>query len=184
MWGRLFSLVVSLFLTLIKQPLLLWKHRSSSELPTTTTSGELELGPAAADAHAQEPRPIIIEQPPHRQAPKLMMPEWTLLVIGVCFTAVSTALQAYQTTKPLPPIFHWFCIALELSFVFLVVSIYIKRAYELASLVMEQAAIFLGATAFMMAIGMNLPPPFMPLSIAVYCIAILIVIFANLSLPS
>ncbi|KAL3512721.1 hypothetical protein ACH5RR_025438 [Cinchona calisaya] len=156
----------------------------AGELPTTT--GELEL--RQADVGIEEPTPIVIiqQQPqPPRQANGVVddtnMQQWALLVVGVCFTAVSAALQAYQTQKPLPIIFHWFCMALELSFISLVLSIYVRRGgYQLASLVMAHVAVFLGATAFMMAIGMNFPPPFMQISIALYFIVIPIIIFANL----
>ncbi|KAL3512729.1 hypothetical protein ACH5RR_025446 [Cinchona calisaya] len=157
----------------------------AGELPTTT--GELELRP---DVGIEEPTPIVIiqqqqQQQPPRQANVVVddtnMQQWALLVVGVCFTAVRAALQAYQTQKPLPIIFHWFCMALELSFISLVLSIYVRRGgYQLASLVMAHAAVFLGATAFMMAIGMNFPPPFMQISIALYFIVIPIIIFANL----
>ncbi|KAL3512722.1 hypothetical protein ACH5RR_025439 [Cinchona calisaya] len=127
------------------------------------------------------------EQPPRHEAnvvDYMKMHKWASLVMGVCLTAVSVSLQAYNTTKPLPPIFHRICLALELSFLSLLVSIYIRRGYQLASLVLEHVAIFLGATAFIMAIGMNLPPPFMHISIALYFIAIAIIIFANLFTPS
>ncbi|KAL3512717.1 hypothetical protein ACH5RR_025434 [Cinchona calisaya] len=141
MWRRLFGIVVSLFLNLIKQPLLLWKNRSSASQELPTTTGELELSPAEvppaiiieqqqepprqeanvelelrpagelpttstttgeleADVGTEEPAPIVvIEQQPPRQANLIIdytnMLPWALLVMGVCFTAVGTALQAF-----------------------------------------------------------------------------------------
>ncbi|KAL3512727.1 hypothetical protein ACH5RR_025444 [Cinchona calisaya] len=179
MLRRLVGLVVKFFLTLItisKQRLL---SSVPPELPTTT--GELELSPA--DVSPQEPPPIITTDQEQQQPPRqanvdymmMRMHKCVLTVIGVCFTAVSAALQAYQSEKPLPIIFHWFCMTLELSFVAMLMSIYIRRRYEFASLVMEQVAIFLGFTAFMMAIGMNLPPPFMQIKFMKYMISTVII---------
>ncbi|KAL3512724.1 hypothetical protein ACH5RR_025441 [Cinchona calisaya] len=165
MLRRLVGLVVNFFLTLITISKQRFLSSVPPELPTPT--GELELSPA--DVSTQEPPPIITTDQEQQQPPRqanvdymmMRMQKWVLMVIGVCFTAISAALQANQSEKPLPIIFHLFCMTLELSFVAMVMSIYIRRRYEFASLVMEQVAIFLGFTAFMMAIGMNLPPPFM-----------------------
>ena len=59
----------------------------------------------------------------------------------------------------------------------------IRRCIQVASLVMDHAAIFLASTAFMLAISMNFPIPFLDITVALYFIAILLIIFANLLMP-
>ena len=109
----------------------------------------------------------------------VMKMQWALLVIGVCIAAFSAAMQALRTPAPLPPTFHWSCMLLELAVLALLVSVYIRRRYETASLVMAHVAIFLGATAFMLAIGVTFAAPLTGISIALYIVAILAIIFAN-----
>ena len=60
----------------------------------------------------------------------MMSMKLLLLVIGVCFTAVGAALQALQTSKPLPIngfslVLQFACMALELSFLSAIVPLYI-----------------------------------------------------------
>ncbi|KAI5665120.1 hypothetical protein M9H77_24443 [Catharanthus roseus] len=79
-----------------------------------------------------------------------------LFMIGICFASIGIAFQALQTPKPLPLSFNWCCMALELCFAALTVSVYMKPYFEEQSvIIVENAGVFFGATAFVLAITMN-----------------------------
>nr|XP_027124549.1 uncharacterized protein LOC113741253 isoform X2 [Coffea arabica] len=108
--------------------------------------------------------------------------QWGQMVIGVCFPAVNTALLALHTPAPLPRTFPWFCLTFELALFASLVSIYIRRRSEKASLILEHLAVLFGATAFLLAISMPLHTPMIEICIAVGCICFFIIIIANRSL--
>ena len=156
------------------------------QLPPQLPTVQVQLQPSAASQLEGQPsRPTV--RPPNNNGDDknpnfvdyVMKMQWAFLVIGVCIAAFSAALQALHTPAPLPPTFHWFCMLLELAVLALLVSVYIRRRYETASLVMAHVAIFLGTTPFVLAIGVTFPAPLTGISIALYFVAILAIIFAN-----
>ncbi|XP_071902091.1 uncharacterized protein [Coffea arabica] len=161
-----------------------WESRNGAAQQPPTV--QLQLQPSAVSQLEEQPSLPTARQPNNNgddQNPNfvdyVMKMQWAFLVIGVCIAAFSAALQALRTPAPLPPTFHWFCMLLELAFLALLVSVYIRRRYKTASLVMAHVAIFLGATAFMLAIAVTFPAPLTGISIALYIVAILAIIFAN-----
>ena len=161
-----------------------WESRNGAAQQSPTP--QVQLQPSAASQLEEQPSLPAVRQPNNNgddQNPNfvdyVMKMQWAFLVIGVCIAAFSAALQALRTPAPLPPTFHWFCMLLELAVLALLVSVYVCRRYETASLVMAHVAIFLGATAFVLAIGVTFPAPLTGISIALYFVAILAIIFAN-----
>ncbi|XP_027184716.1 uncharacterized protein LOC113782935 [Coffea eugenioides] len=106
--------------------------------------------------------------------------QWVFLVMGVSFATVSTSLQAAQIPGPLPAIFHWFYLAVELAFLAVLVSSYLQRPYPNASRLIQHLAVLFGAVAFILAISAPLLHPLLkPLSYKLFLIAFLIIILAN-----
>lgn len=192
MWGKFRLALVSFFFTLIElaKRLRLWRNDRpiSPELPTT----QLEQPSAVFSETEQQqlPLPMIQQQPgnndhdPRVQIDNMMNMQWALLVIGACFAAITIILQALQTrpTLPVASTFPWFCMAFEMAFLALLVSVYIRRHYPQASRVMEHVAVFFCVVALLLAILMTLHPPHKQMSVALFFIGFTIIILANRSL--
>ncbi|XP_071936927.1 uncharacterized protein [Coffea arabica] len=188
MWGK-FRLAVNTTIDLAKQ-LPLW--RGARPIPPELPTAQVEPGGAVSETEDPQPARLVEQQQPddshhdRAQIDNVMNMQWGLLVIGACFAAISVILQALQTraTLPVASTFPWFCMAFELAFLALLVSVYMRRHYHKASLVMEHVAIFFCAVALLLAIWMNLDPPFKQMSAALFFIGFtIIIILANRSLP-
>ncbi|XP_027124809.1 uncharacterized protein [Coffea arabica] len=172
-----FLLVWALNLKLAELPIFRRQNRADDSVAPqpqpTPINDDLERGTSGRLPESDDHGPKIPDMPTKLQ--------WGQMVIGVCFPAVNTALQALQTPAPLPRTFPWFYLTFELALFASLVSIYIRRRSEKASLILEHLAVLFGATAFLLAISMPLHNPMIEICIAVGCICFFIIIIANRS---
>ncbi|XP_071922560.1 uncharacterized protein [Coffea arabica] len=182
MWGKFKLAAVCFFFTLIElaNRFPLWRKDRSipSELPTH----RLELpGTVSSETEEQQQEPLPTIKQQQQQQQNI---QWALLVVGACFAAISVVLLALQIRATLPAAssFPWLCVAFEMAFLALLVSIYIRRHYPRASHVMEHVAVFFCAVALLLAIRMTLDPPLKQMSVALFFIGFTIIILANRSL--
>ena len=173
-----FLLVWALNLKLAELPIFRRQNRADDSVAPqpqpTPINDDLERGTSGRLPESDDHGPKIPDMPTKLQ--------WGQMVIGVCFPAVNTALQALQTPAPLPRTFPWFCLTFELALFASLVSIYIRRRSEKASMILEHLAVLFRATAFILAISMPLHTPMFEICIAVGCISFFIIIIANRSL--
>ncbi|XP_071920417.1 uncharacterized protein [Coffea arabica] len=187
MWGKFKLAAVRFFFTLIglAKQLPLWRKDRSipSELPTH----RLELpGTVSSETEeqVQQQQPDNNDHDRRIQIGNVMNMQWALLVIGTCFAAISVVLQALQirATLPAASTFPWLCVAFEMAFLAMLVSIYIRRHHPRSSRVMEHVAVFFCAVSLLLAIRMTLDPPLKQMSVALFFIGFTIIILANRSL--